>query len=288
MTILQNMLAKASLGAEELFAGRPDGWVACRDFILGRMRDDGGFTGRGGGSDLYYTMFAVQCLRAIDVPLPSSVVTYVEHFAEGEGLDFVPLCCLARLRAIIGDCPPELAAALASHIEGYRRNDGGYSHVQAGKRSAAYGCFVALGAYQDLGVDVPDANSLACGLRELRCGDGSYDHITPGTAAGIVALKQLAGEVEPASSAWLMGQFVGGGFRAFPGAPMGDLLSTATALHALAVAGARLDDIASECRQFVLGLADPAGGFRGSEFDPQADVEYTFYALLALGELKGL
>ncbi len=288
MTILQNMLAKASLGAKELFVCRPDGRAACRDFVLGRMQDNGGFTGRGGGSDLYYTMFAVQCLRAIDVPLPPGVFTYVETFGDGKGLDFVPLCCLARIRAIIEVCPRELAAALASHIEEYRRDDGGYSHVQAGQRSAAYGCFVALGACQDVGLDVPDANSLERGLRELRCGDGSYDHITPGTAAGIVALKQLAGEVEPASSAWLMGQFVGGGFRAFPGAPMGDLLSTATALHALAVAGARLDDIASECRQFVLGLADPAGGFRGSEFDPQADVEYTFYALLAMGELKGL
>ena len=282
------MLAKARLGAEELFAGRPGGREACRDFILGRMRDDGGFTGRGGGSDLYYTMFAVQCLRALDVPLPSGVVTYVENFAEAEGLDFVHLCCLARIRAIIGDCPRELAAAFASHIEDYRRDDGGYSHVQAGERSAAYGCFVALGAYQDLGLNVPDANRLARTLRELRCGDGSYDHITPGTAAGIVALKQLIGEVEPASSAWLMGQFVGGGFKAFPGAPIGDLLSTATALHALAVAGARLGEIAQNCRQFVLGLADPAGGFRGSEFDPQADVEYTFYALLAMGELKGL
>jgi hypothetical protein len=39
-------------------------------------------------------------------------------------------------------------------------------------------------------------------------------------------------------------------------------------------------------RRFVLSLQLPHGGFRGGPQDPTADVEYTFYALLALGSLE--
>ncbi|MCX5654122.1 MAG: beta-hydroxylase, partial [Planctomycetota bacterium] len=71
-------------------------------------------------------------------------------------------------------------------------------------------------------------------------------------------------------------------------APIPDLLSTATGLHALWRAGASLDEtLRLACAGFVAGLATESGGFRGHAADTVADCEYTFYGLLALGHLAG-
>ena len=68
---------------------------------------------------------------------------------------------------------------------------------------------------------------------------------------------------------------------------MPDLLSTATALFALRVAGGKIP--AGEIRQtqeFVVAHWNEDGGFCGTPADPLSDTEYTFYALLALGCLQ--
>jgi len=41
------------------------------------------------------------------------------------------------------------------------------------------------------------------------------------------------------------------------------------------------------CLDFVESLRTDAGGYRGLALDEEADAEYTFYALLALGHLAG-
>ena len=75
------------------------------------------------------------------------------------------------------------------------------------------------------------------------------------------------------------------GFYAVPGAPMPDLLSTATAIHALSVLGEPLDAIREPCLDFVRSLWSGDGGFGGSWADPTPDCESTYYGLLALGHL---
>ena len=67
---------------------------------------------------------------------------------------------------------------------------------------------------------------------------------------------------------------------------MPDLLSTATALHALAAVGAPLDDLREPCLDFLDSLWDHRGGFHGSWADDALDCEYVFYGLLALGHLS--
>ncbi len=67
---------------------------------------------------------------------------------------------------------------------------------------------------------------------------------------------------------------------------MPDLLSTATALHALGSAGASLDRVREPCIEFIDSLWSPRGGFRGHALEDTLDSEYTFYALLALGHLS--
>jgi prenyltransferase beta subunit len=87
---------------------------------------------------------------------------------------------------------------------------------------------------------------------------------------------------------WLLGQVhPQGGFMAMPLAPIPDLLSTATALHALACLETPIPSAIKEaCLDFIDSLWSAEGGFHGHWNDDHLDAEYTFYGLLALGHLS--
>ena len=72
---------------------------------------------------------------------------------------------------------------------------------------------------------------------------------------------------------------------ASPDAPVPDLLSTATALHALSSLHTPIDGIREACLDFVDSLWTSQGAFYGTWADDVPDCEYTFYGLLALGHL---
>ena len=74
-----------------------------------------------------------------------------------------------------------------------------------------------------------------------------------------------------------------GGFRMHPESPLPDLLSTATALHALSSLKVPLDPLKEATLDFIDTLWNSRGGFCGNWEDGQLDCEYTYYALLALG-----
>jgi len=110
---------------------------------------------------------------------------------------------------------------------------------------------------------------------------------TPATAAAAVVLRQLGQIVPDELGRWLLARQDGsGGFLAAPGAPLADLLSTATALHALACLGAPMEGGRDACLDFIDSLWTGRGGFRGHLADTASDCEYTFYGLLALGCLS--
>ena len=67
---------------------------------------------------------------------------------------------------------------------------------------------------------------------------------------------------------------------------MPDLLSTATALHALAALEEPLGPTKDRCLDFVDSLWTNEGGFYGHWGDTMVDGEYTYYGLLALGHLS--
>src|SRR2546425_1260455 len=100
-------------------------------FLRGCLNPDGGFGDRAGKSDLYYTVFGLDGLIALQEPLPSGrVAAYLRPFGGGEGLDFVNLACLARCWSALSQEPPAGAAhTLARHLERYRSADGGYAQT---------------------------------------------------------------------------------------------------------------------------------------------------------------
>jgi prenyltransferase beta subunit len=92
------------------------------------------------------------------------------------------------------------------------------------------------------------------------------------------------------AASWLLSQFdTNGGFLASPvlrEVGMPDLLSTAVALHALALTGVSIEHIKEKCLDFLDSLWCDDGGFCGNWADRTLDCEYTFYGLLALGHLS--
>ena len=266
-------------------------------FYRARLNPDGGFQDRGGASDLYYTVFGIEGLLALRAALPlGAIVSYLRGFGDGESLDFVHLTCLARAWAAMS---PEArveapAEEILDRVESYRSDDGGYAGDPSKQTGSAYQCFLALGAYQDLGRDMPRPGELATCLESLRAGDGGYANhpggdvgLTTTTAAAVAVLRQLGREPDPELARWLLARLHrDGGFFAAPATPIPDLLSTATALHALAVLQADLGAVKEPCLDFLDTLWSSEGGFYGHWADDTLDCEYTYYGLLSLGHLS--
>lgn len=266
-------------------------------FLKSQQHECGGFVDRGGKPDLYYTVFGVEGMVALRQEVPRErIIGWLTSHGAGAGLDFVHLCCLARCWAAVGSesFGPDARQALAARIENHRAPDGGY-HQSPGKEfGSAYGCLLAGSAYEDMGLKVPNPELLALSMISLQTSDGAFSNergqamgSTTATAAA-AAFYRHAGLSAPSELRnWLFNQcFPSGGFRAFPKAPMPDLLSTAVALHALAGMEADLSAIREPCLDFVDSLWSAVGGFHGHWADDALDCEYTYYGLLALGHLS--
>jgi geranylgeranyl transferase type-2 subunit beta len=267
------------------------------DFIHGQRAHDGGFRDRAGRSDLYYTVFGIEALVALreDLPAPS-LTAYLRSFGDGAGLDLVHAACLARAWATLPPLFREGAPvdAIAARIAAHRSADGGFAPRTGDSDGTAYALFLAVGALQDLARPLPPAPELLTALERMRADDGGYANqagasngLTPPTAAAATLQRQLGAPADPALARWLLARaHEEGGFFAAPGAPMPDLLSTATALHALSGRHGDLEPLREANLDFVDTLWSSRGGFFGHWADDALDCEYTYYGLLALGHLS--
>lgn len=269
-----------------------------RDFYRRQWTVAGGGRDRSDRPDLYYTVFTLNGCEALGMPAPEAQLeTWLRTFGEGGELDLVHLTALARCWASLGKprIPKGLPKALLTRLETFRKPDGGYDNSLAKPHGTAYGSFLALGAYQDLGKFPPRPLSIVQSLKRLETPDHAWNN-APGlpigstnpTAGAVTLLRHLHLPLNPAVGDWLLARLHSqGGFTAVPGAPMPDLLSTATALHALASLDRRLTTEQRErCLDYVDTLWSAEGGFHGHWADDHLDAEYTFYGLLALGHLS--
>jgi prenyltransferase beta subunit len=297
------MVAAARRASESL----GDSIALVRSFLLSQQNSDGGFQDRSGRSDLYYTAFGLDGIAALQIPgfPPSQTVEkcreFLLSFQAGEHLDFVHLCCLARCWAGLRDCSVNEAAfvsreGMLQRLESYRSGDGGFHPASGNAFGSAYGAFLALMAYRDLEVVVPAPERFAASLKNLRAPDGAFANdavsaalsgSTNATAAAVMVLTTLGAQVPAGTGNWLLARaHQRGGFVASPVTPAPDLLSTATALHALALLGGCPAGIQESCLEFVDSLWTNEGGFYGYWGDERLDCEYAFYGLLALGHLR--
>lgn len=267
-----------------------------RDFFTRQFNDLGAAVDRAGKPDLYYTIFALAGAQAMDAPIPKEQTQrWLKTFNDGAGLDLVHLGALARCWAATGGVESETAAAILARIETFRQADSGYNSSPKAGFGTAYDAFVALGAYEDLGVRPPDPIQLIRSLKRLETSDSAWSNQPDqkmgnlnATAGAVTLITHLGFPVNSVVGDWLLAQAAPqGGFFAIPGAPIPDLLSTATALHALERLRRRVPSAIHErTLDFIDTLWSAEGGFHGHWADDFLDAEYTYYGLLALGHLS--
>jgi prenyltransferase beta subunit len=274
------------------------------DFLSGLALPDGSYANRDGKPDLYYTSFALDALAAVDrlpddqhhAVMASRTRHWLTSFDDGASLDFVHRCCLARAWASqpANARPEGHAAALAHRMADNRAADGGYATRASVSHGTAYGCFLAVNAFEDLGQPIhteDQRQAITACLHRLRSDDGGWANApgqplgsTTATAAAIATLRSLDATVPAEAGIFLRSQqHPTGGFLATPDTPLPDLLSTAVALHALDAVEIDWRKQRDLVLDYLDSLWSAEGGFHGSWADDVIDAEYTYYGLVALG-----
>ena len=266
------------------------------DFLTAGINPDGGFKGRDEKSDLYYTVFGLEALIALGGSFPEDrTADFLQKFIKQNDLDLIHLADLIRCYANLSDNNLEkgLRGRFIKNIEQFRCKDGGYANKTSLDNGTIYGCFFALAAYQDLKMDMPDYTRVIECIQSLSTLQGAFTNnqkiqtgSTNATAAAMMVLHYLNQPADKKIADWLLTQCTSnGGFRAMPAAPIPDLLSTATALHALVITGFEINAVKDKCLDFIDSLWCSKGAFYGNCTDTTLDCEYTYYGLLALGNL---
>lgn len=281
-------------------------------YLRAAQNADGGFSGREGGSDLYYTGFALRGLAVLEALTPD-LAARAAGFLRGSltqqtsVIDFFSLlyaCMLVQMGGgpdILGDCPPDWPDRVADMLETFRTPDSGYAKSIGGISGSTYHTFLVALCYQLLGRPLPRLADVVRFVASRKREDGGYVEIAPmrrgGTnpTAAAVGLLQIASadmpdvlnEMRQDAIAFLVDMASPeGGLRANGRAPLADLLSTFTAAWTLEQLGglSRLD--AEQLRRYAQSLERSEGGFRGGLWDDGHDVEYTFYGLGVLALLQ--
>ncbi len=264
--------------------------IAC--FLLSQQQPDGGFRGPAGGSDLYYTLFALAALEATesaDFQPPSS---WLSSFGDGQNLDLVHLAALAVCRGTLGERPPPAwCHQVAARLEAFRLPDGGFADEANCHHGSPYGAYLALLAATSLGIALPHRAAAIAAACRCQARDGGYAGrpdaavgTIPATVAALILLALSWKRPSRETIAWFERCRRGAVFAAAPDAPLPDLLSTATVLAANRLLRLRLPTEKRVIATFVESCWHESGGF-GAVPGAHPDVEYTFYALLALGDL---
>jgi geranylgeranyl transferase type-2 subunit beta len=279
-------------------------------YLLEAQNPDGGFSGREGGSDLYYTGFALRSLallQALNSDVCGKAAGFLQSKMTGTAgvVDFFSLVVSCYL-VPLGGGPDLLAAApsdwrerVASVLETFRTPDGGYGKTPGAPHGSTYTSFLVTLCLQLLDRPNPEPAKLAAFVKSRRRPDGGYVEIsamkrsgTNPTAAGVGVL-QILGELddvakeETANFLAALPSAFEGGLRANDRIPAADLLSTFTGGWTLDQLGFANKLDWEKARSYADECERPIGGFRGGLWDERTDVEYTFYGLgtLALAAL---
>jgi geranylgeranyl transferase type-2 subunit beta len=281
-----------------------------RAFVISQQMPDGGFRGREGDSDLYYTGFAVRSLMVLGGMTPAECERVTEYlrFCRRERLSVIDLVSWLYSGLAVqlsgGDDPFHDAEAdwldrIAETLESVRTADGGYAKTTEGAAGSTYHSFLVALIYELIGRTLPSPNRLIQFLYDRQRDDGGFVEISPmkrsgtnPTAAAVAVLTMLgAMDAEIKSDVHDFLKQVRsdeGGFQANTRIPFADGLSTFTAILTCQDLG--LNDLWQPARveSFLTDwLEFPTGGFRGASWDENADVEYTFYGVGTLALVWG-
>lgn len=285
------------------------------DYFKLAQQPDGGFAGRMGGSDLYYTSFALRGLSVLGElygPVAEKAAVFLSQqlVSHQTIVDFFSLFYAANLLKvsagidIFDSAEPNWRDQVAAFMETLRREDGGYSKAPEGHAGSTYHTFLVVLVLQLLERPVPQPEKVVQFLKSQLQEDGGWREIrvskragTNPTAAAAATLRIIAsnfdglGAMEDETKEITLDflcemQTDEGGLRANTRIPIADMLSSFTG-------GLTLSDLNSFdeldvdlFRKFVYSLQLPDGGFQAAAWDEAHDVEYTFYGLGCMALLE--
>lgn len=270
-------------------------------YLRAAQRPDGGFAGREGDSDLYYTAFGLRGLTILG-ELHGEVAERAAQFLRGRMsrresvVDFLSLIYAGGLLEQAAGIPVfdetghDWRSAVADALQAFRRADGGYAKGTEGVASSTYHTFLVLLCLQLINRPIPEPQTMVqflcaqqCeggGFREIRASKRAGTNPTAAAIASLTILQALTPEIRESTLDFLCEmQTDEGGLRANTRIPIADLLSTFTGLLTLTDLNANQEIDLDHLKRFVAAMERPEGGFHGASWDPAHDVEYSFYGL---------
>ena len=298
---LQELTIRLALGAAAIDASIRQQHSA---WLRAQQREDGGFAGREGESDPYYTAFALRALWIlgdIDSRIGENAARFLRsRMTQRESIiDLISLVFAAAICemsvgvVVIDDEDVSWRKNIARLLGTLRTQDGGFAKSPEGRAGSTYQTFLTTLCHQLIEIPISNPDQILQFLETQAHEDGGYLEIRaakrPGvnpTAAAIGTLKSLdqLNPDEHSSTIEFLSQMQTdeGGLSANTRIPFADLLSSFTGLLTLAdldsTSGIDLDAIES----YAKSMQAPGGGFVGFALDQTADVEYTFYGIATL------
>lgn len=277
-------------------------------FIASQQNPDGGFQDRGGRSDLYYSLFGGLMLKAWSLgqraerqktedraPFPEREAVegnpqllfesilklrqFIIRQSNSEVPGFIEKCCLVLLQK-------ELKTRRISRIKAFF-SLGKSFWKERYSINLSYRSFV-LFLTLDAVLPLPRRQAGFSGILKLAAKristQTTVDQHSPCSEVAAKVFLQKMMNQEGSQEQELLKSFAcePGGFKAFSHLQQPDMLSTAVALFALNYASCDLRLLKPACLDFIQQNFFN-GAFLSGDGDQTADVEYTFYGMLALG-----
>ena len=277
---------------------KPERRDKLRAYYLAALDHNGGFRGRKGIGDLYYSAFAIRGLFLLGVLDDENLLPCVAEFLEDQfhREDLSPpdllswTFCATLVHTVRGtELLPEQITTLLNRWERFRCSDGCFAASEKSAFSSTYTTFLTAIFYELLGEPERSQSIPVKPILERRRSDGGFVELPPlqysGTnptaaAVGLLTLLEVPLPDKEKTVEFLCRcQQQTGGFQAHARIPIPDLLSSFSALMTLHDLNA-IDCVNhSALRSFVSSLRSSDGGYFGMLLDQQSDVEYTFYGM---------
>ena len=301
LSYLQDLTVRLAAGAsrlDETVRQTHARWLASQ------QRADGGFAGREGESDPYYTAFALRGLLILDALTPEigqaaagflrTRLNRKEGVVELISLIFGAAICEMGVGAeVVGDDDVRWVDNVSELLQSLRTDDGGFAKTPEGRAGSTYQTFLSVLCLELMGRQPDDPNSVLRFLSSQAHPEGGYLEIRAAkragvnpTAAAIGTFKTLGAidQVDRAKTIDFLCEMQSdeGGLTANTRIPFADLLSSCTGMITLVDLDAADSVDVAAVRRYAESMQASGGGFTGFALDHTADVEYTFYGLATL------
>ncbi|TWU04575.1 prenyltransferase/squalene oxidase repeat-containing protein [Stieleria varia] len=301
MSYLQDLTLRLAMGAAQL---EPALRQTHAKWLQSKQREDGGFAGREGASDPYYTAFALRSLWVLGALTPEigqraadflkSCLTSRQSIIDLISLVFgAAICEMAVGAVVISDDDTTWADNVDRLLSTLRTDDGGFAKSPEGRAGSTYQTFLSVLCYELMDRTPEAPEDIVRFIRSQAHRDGGYLEIRAAkragvnpTAAAIGTIKTM-GILDPSRYATTI-EFLAemqsdeGGLSANTRIPFADLLSSCTGLITLVDLNAADQVDVRAIRRYAESMQSPGGGFTGFALDHTADVEYTFYGVATL------